>query len=127
MSKSRIGNHAGMSPHSMKTGSGISHRGTHLGHITFAGKAGEVKRVDCTEYYKVAPTLVIYTQVTIGSVKVSLTLADVDLALAPDQDAGNHWVEDHVATPGSINACATPAVAMKLEFLEDSVLYLVGC
>jgi hypothetical protein len=124
--KDRIGNHASMKPSALLTGSGGMHQRTPFGHVTLAGKAGDIKRLSCIEIFDELNTLDIYTQASAGSVIVSVTLADVDLALSPDQDAGDHWVVDHTAAPGAINKCLTVATVLKLEFLGDAIIYVSG-
>ena len=124
--KDRIGNHASMKPSALLTGSGAMHQRIPFGHITLAGKAGDVKRLSCSEFFHEINQVDIYTQASGGSVTVSTTLADVDIALSPDQDDGDHWVVDHTAAPGSINRCLTVSTALKLEFSGDAIIYISG-
>ena len=127
MKRDRIGNHAAMKPRALGTGSGSTHRRTPFGHITIAGKAGDVKRLTAAEMFHEDIQLAVYTQASAGSVEVYITLADMDLAMSPDQDVGDHWVMDHVAAPGVINQTQVELVtAVKLVFLSDAILYVAG-
>lgn len=120
-----IGNYA--SPRrGVSSGSGIGHRKTPFGHITVSGKADDVVRISCAEFCTTYPQLYILTQASAGSVKVSKTLADIDLALNPEQDDGDHWIVDHTAAPGVINQIPTLATCLKLEFLADAIIYVSG-
>jgi hypothetical protein len=120
-----IGNSA-TGRYSTLTGSGTAHRKIPFGHLTISGKSGDIVRVTCTEFCNAYPQLYILTQASIGSVKVSRTIADVDLAVSPDQDTGDHWIVDHTAAPGAINQTETLATCLKLEFLADAIIYITG-
>lgn len=127
MKRDRIGNHAAMKPRALGTGSGATHRRSPFGHNTIAGKAGDIKRISAAEIFHEDIQLAIYTQASIGSVEVYVTLADTDLAMSPDQDTGDHWVLDHTAAPGAINQTTVElATAVKLVFLGDAILYISG-
>ena len=122
----RIGNRASMKPKGLGTGSGAPHRKLHFGHVTLSGKAGEIKRLSADDIFNTVPDMGIFTQASVGSVIVSITLADVDLAMSPDQDSGDHWVVDHTAAPGAINQIEMLATALKLEFTSDAIIYISG-
>jgi hypothetical protein len=120
-----IGNHAGPK-YGTATGSGTPHRKVPFGHITVSGKTDDVVRISCAEFCNTYPQLYILTQASAGSVEVAITLADVDLALSPDQDDGDHWIVDHTAAPGVINQTPTLATCIKLKFLGDAIIYISG-
>lgn len=123
--RGRIGNVGpGRTPRA--TGSGVVHRRVPFGHITVAGQAGDVIRISSDELFEGVNNGNIQVQASGASVAVYKTLADIDLALSPDQDGGDHWILDHTAAPGAIKELTTFATALRLEFQGSGIIYISG-
>ncbi len=121
----RLGN---VSPgkRSVGTGSGVPHRRAPFGHVTIAGTTGEVVRISAEEIFNGISVGEVLIQVTGGSVRVSRTLADTDLAMSKDQDTGGHWVVALASlTPGSIQNLGI-GTAYMIEFISNGVVYISG-
>lgn len=125
MIRGRLGN-TGPGRTSLASGSGATRRRVPFGHIAVGGKSGDVVRISSDEIFEGVNNGNIQVQATGGSVAVYCTLADIDLALSPDQDNGGHWVLDHTAAPGSITELKTLATALRLDFQGNAVIYISG-
>lgn len=110
------------------TGSGVPRPGVYpFGKLSIQGKAGDIIRIPVGDFLPHSSIQgEVLVQASIAAVIVSTTLADLDLALNPEQDAGDHWVVDTTAAPGSIIPLKTVATCLKLEFTGDAILYIVG-
>jgi hypothetical protein len=123
-----LGNAGPGFPKSIRTGSGINSRRAPFGHITISGQAGEVVRISTADLYPKFDQLFqgIIVQAVGGSVKVDTTLAEIDLALSPDQDEAGHWILDTTAVPGKIMPLQNMATVLKITFVSDAILYIMG-
>ena len=109
--------------------SGGNARRIPFGYVMLNAKAGEILRVAAADIYPKFDQNYqgIFVQASGGSVKVSTTLASLDIALDPEQDdGGDHWIVDTTAAPSSITKLKTITTALKLEFLGDAIIYIGG-
>ena len=113
---------------SVRTGSGALARRAPFGHITVSGKAGDVARISVVDLYpKFDQTFKgISAQALGGSVKIAVTLAPIDLALNPDQDIGGHWVQEITVAPGQIITLEDMSTTLRITFVANAILYLLG-
>lgn len=122
-----LGN-AGPGRESVRTGSGAVSRRAPFSHITVSGKAGEVARLSVVDLYpKFDQTFKgISVQALGGSVKIAVTLAPIDLAMNPEQDVGGHWVQEITLAPGQIVTLEDMSTTLRITFVADAILYLLG-
>ena len=124
--KNFIGNFAQMKPKGIKTGSGTLGRKAPFGHVTLSGKAGQIYRVTASEIFNTLYATRLYAQASIGAADIKVTLATTDLALSPDQDDGDHWVDWITAEPGEIFQYDGIVTCLRIEFNSDAIIYLAG-
>ncbi len=112
---------------SVGTGSGRPHQRAPFTHLTIAGEIGDVIRIPATDLFPKAHQVFqgIFAQTTVGGVQIDTTLADVDLAMNPEQD-GAIWIADTTLAVGSITKLTHFATAIRITFTAAAVVYLAG-
>jgi hypothetical protein len=124
----RLGNFGGSFHHDKRTGSGLSHQVLPFSHFTVSGKTGETVRVPITALYRSTNGIqngILIQAIGSAAITVSVTLADMDLAMAPEQT--DIWVSPLAITAASnLVLLPTMASALKVEFTAPGVIYLAG-
>ena len=114
---------------SLSLGGGVVRRKTPFSHLTVIGQAGDEARIAISDIYPKFDQVFqgITVQVTGASpIQIYTTLAPSEVALNPDQDGDGHWVTDTTATPGAIISLKNMCTAIRLPFVADGIVYIVG-
>jgi len=111
-----------------KSASGRPAQRSVFGHLTIAGKTGDVARIDTADLFQGFDQMQngIYVQAIGGNVQIDTTLVDVDIALNPVHDTST-WIADTTLTPGSITKLQFVGTAYRVTFTTSAMLYILGC
>lgn len=115
------------STHSLGTGSGRPRQSSPFGHLAISGKAGEEARIPVADLYPKFDQVFqgILVQSVGGNVQIDVTLANADLAINPAHDAGL-WIADTTLVPGNIVKLAHFGTVIRITFVTDAILYVMG-
>lgn len=124
-----LGNHSMLAIRNNRpVGAGVTNRIDAVGAIELHGKQGEVVYLSGSDVVPLGPVdTPIHLQVLGGSVNVSFTLVNPARSTDPVQQDTSFWVNVTSVAAGSIvQAPVLNFAAIRIEFIADAELYIMG-